>query len=204
LSALSWTTASEESGLGSDALRFMKDSGVSLKDILKVFLKIGTFSFGGVYSMLTFFERELVEKRKWISHEEFIESVAIGQMTPGPPIVNTGICIGYKLRKIKGALATTIGQAFTGTVLAILLAIFYTKSKDNPLLGSIMKGVGAAVVGLLLSIIYKMANRTIKDYRTALFALSAFYALAVFKLNPIGLILAAGVLGLIVYGRRAK
>jgi chromate transporter len=177
---------------------------ISLKNIFLVFLKIGSFSFGGVYSMLTFFERELVEKRKWITHEEFIESVALGQMTPGPPIVNTGICIGYKLKKIKGALVTTVGQAFTGTVLAILLAIFYTKSKDNPLLGSVMKGVGAAVVGLLLSIIYKMAGKTIKDYKTALFALSAFFALAVLKLNPIGLILTSGILGLIVYGRRAK
>ena len=181
-----------------------KGNNITIKDIFWKFLKIGSFSFGGVYSMLTFFERELAEKHKWITHDEYIESVAIGQMTPGPPIVNTGICIGYKLRKIKGALAATVGQAFTGTVLAILLAIFYTKSKDNPLLGSIMKGVGAAVVGLLLSIIYKMASKTIKDYKTALFALSAFFALALFKLNPIGLILAAGIVGLIVYGRRAK
>ena len=181
-----------------------KSEGISLRKIFVVFLKIGSFSFGGVYSMLTFFERELVEKRKWITHEEFIESVAIGQMTPGPPIVNTGICIGYKLRKIKGALATTIGQAFTGTVLAILLAVFYTKSKDQPLLGSVMKGVGAAVVGLLLSIIYKMAKRTLTDYKTALFALFAFIALAVFKLNPIGLILAAGVSGVIIYGRGSR
>ena len=60
--------------------------------------------------MLTFFEKELVEKHKWITHEEFVESVALGQMTPGPPIINTGICIGYKLRKIKGAL----GNAGTG------------------------------------------------------------------------------------------
>lgn len=154
--------------------------------------------------MLTFFERELVEKNKWLTHDEYIESVAIGQMTPGPPIVNTGICIGYKLKKIKGALITTVGQAFTGTVLAILLAIFYLKTKDNILLGSIMKGVGAAVVGLLLSIIYKMAIKTIRDYKTALFALSAFFALAIFKLNPIGLILSAGIIGLIVYGRRPK
>jgi chromate transporter len=177
---------------------------VSLKNIFLVFLKIGTFSFGGVYSMLTFFERELVEKHKWLTHDEYIESVAIGQMTPGPPIVNTGICIGYKLKKIKGALVTTVGQAFTGTVLAILLAIFYIKTRGNVLLVSIMKGVGAAVVGLLLSIVYKMARRTIKDYKTALFALSAFFALAVFKLNPIGLILASGILGLIVYGRRTR
>jgi len=182
----------------------MKDVDISLRNIFLVFLKIGTFSFGGVYSMLTFFERELVEKHKWITHDEYIESVAIGQMTPGPPIVNTGICIGYKLKKIKGAMVTTVGQAFTGTVLAILLAIFYSKSKDNPLLGSIMKGVGAAVVGLLVSIVYKMTKKTIKDYKTALFALAAFFALAVFKLNPIGLILASGILGLIVYRRKNR
>jgi chromate transporter len=177
---------------------------ISAKDIFLVFLKIGTFSFGGVYSMLTFFERELVEKRKWLTHDEYIESVAIGQMTPGPPIVNTGICIGYKLKKIKGALATTAGQAFTGTVLAVFLAAFYLKSRNNALLISTMKGVGAAVVGLLLSVVFRMAKKTIKDYKTAVFALLAFFALAVFKLNPIGLVLASGVLGLIVYGRRAR
>ena len=177
---------------------------VSLKNIFLVFLKIGTLSFGGVYSMLAFFERELVEKNKWLTHDEYIESVAIGQMTPGPPIVNTGICIGYKLKKIKGALVTTVGQAFTGTVLAILLAVFYVKTKGNVLLISIMKGVGAAVVGLLLSIVYTLARKTIKDYKTALFAMAAFFALAVFKLNPIGLILASGILGLIVFGRETR
>ena len=181
----------------------MKEYKITVKDIFWKFLKIGSFSFGGVYSMLAFFERELVEKAEWLTHEEFVESVAIGQMTPGPPIVNTGICIGYRLKRIKGALATTAGQSFTGTLLAILLAVFYVKSKGNVLLTSIMKGVGAAVVGLLLSIIFKMSKNTIKDLKAALFALIAFFALAVFKLNPIGLILASGILGLLVYGRRA-
>ena len=177
---------------------------VSLKDIFLVFLKIGTFAFGGVYSMLTFFERELVEKRKWLTHDEYIDSVAVGQMTPGPPIVNTGICIGYNLRQLRGALVTTIGQAFTGTVLAILLAIFYIKTKGNVLIGSIMKGIGAAVVGLLLSIVYKMAKNTVRDYKTALFAITAFFALAIFKLNPIGLILASGILGFVVFRRTTE
>ncbi len=154
--------------------------------------------------MLTFFERELVEKHKWLTHDEYIESVAIGQMTPGPPIINTGIYIGYKLKGIKGALITTLGQAFTGTILAILMAILYIRVRGNPLLNSIMKGAGAAVVGLLLSIVYKMAIKTIKDYKTALFGLSAFFALAIFKLNPIGLILAAGIVGLIVYGKKTR
>jgi chromate transporter len=177
---------------------------VPLKNIFWVFLKIGTFAFGGVYSMLTFFERELVEKQKWLTHDEFIESVAIGQMTPGPPIVNTGICIGYNLKRLKGALVTTLGQAFTGTALAILLAIFYIKTKGNVLIGSIMKGIGAAVVGLLLSIVYKMARETIKDYKTALFVITAFFALAVFKLNPIGLILVSGLTGFLVFRKKIQ
>lgn len=154
--------------------------------------------------MLAFFEKELVEKHKWITREEFIESVALGQMTPGPPIINTGICIGYKLKKIKGALITTAGQTFTGTVLAVLLAIFYIKTKGNVLIGSIMKGIGAAVVGLLLSIVYKMAKNTIRDYKAFIFALAAFFALGVLKLNPIGLILGSGLAGFIVYRKKKE
>jgi chromate transporter len=172
-----------------------------LKKIFLTFFKIGTFSFGGVYSMIAFFERELVDKRKWITHDEFLESFAIGQMTPGPPIVNTGICIGYKLRKLAGALAATVGQAFTGTVLAIMLAAFYLHMQENPHLQSVMKGVAAAVVGLLGSIIYKMAARLITDHRAAGLALAAFLALDLFHLNPIGIILAAGGLGLVLYRR---
>ncbi len=174
---------------------------VTLKKIFLVFLKIGTFSFGGVYSMVAFFERELVFKRQWISQGEFVESFAIGQMTPGPPIVNTGIAIGYKLHKLRGALAATVGQAFTGTLLAILLAAFYLHMKDTPLLQAVMKGVAAAVVGLLASFIYKMIIKLVTGYRSAALALGAFLALAVFKLNPIGILLAAGALGLVLYRR---
>ena len=176
---------------------------ITVRDIFWKFLKIGSFSFGGVYAMLAFFEREFVEKEKWLTHEEFAESVAVGQMTPGAPIVNTGICIGYRLKRLKGALATIAGQSFTGTLLAILLAVFYVKSRGNALLTSIMKGVGAAVVGLLLSIIFKMSRNTIRNLKAAFFAVAAFFALALFKLNPIGLILASGIIGLLVYGRKA-
>ena len=174
---------------------------LALKKIFLAFLKIGTFSFGGVYSMIAFFERELVDKRKWITPEEFVESFAIGQMTPGPPIVNTGICIGYKLRKLWGALAATVGQAFTGTVLAILLAAFYLHMKDNPLLQAVMKGVAAAVVGLLASIVYKMFIKLVTEYRSAALAVAAFLALDIFKFNPIAILLAAGALGLVLFWR---
>ncbi len=173
-------------------------------DVFLVFLKIGTFAFGGVYSMLAFFEKELVRKRKWITHEEYLESIAIGQITPGAPIVNTGICIGYRLRKIKGALASTSGQIFTGTFTAILLAAFYMSLKEHPVFSSVMKGIGAAVVGLLLSIVFSMSKNTLRDYRTFLFASVAFILLAMIKLSPIAIILLAGLAGFLTFrGKRA-
>ena len=86
-------------------------------------------------------------------------------------------------------------------MLAILLAAFYLHMKDNLLLQSVMKGVAAAVVGLLASFIYKMLMKLVTDYRSAVLAVGAFLALDIFKINPIGILLAAGALGLVLYWR---
>ena len=171
----------------------------SIKSIFLVFLKIGTIAFGGVYSMLAFFERELVKKKKWLSHDEFAESVAIGQLTPGPPIINTGIFIGYTLRKLKGALATVVGQVLPAFIMVLIIAYFYIKYKDLSAIHSILKGVGAAVVGMLASVVYAMGKKFLKDYKSISFAIVMFVCLGVFKLNPIFLIIAAALGGLIVY-----
>ena len=171
----------------------------SVVRIFLVFLKIGTFAFGGVYSMLAFFEKELVAKRRWITHDDYLESVAIGQITPGAPIVNTGICIGYRLRRMRGALASTAGQIFTGTFVAILLSLSYMQLREHSILRPVMKGIGAAVVGLLLSIILSMSRKTLKDYKTVIIAAAAFFLLALIKLNPIAIILTAGVAGYVIF-----
>src|SRR5512135_1247857 len=133
------------------------------RKIFLVFLKMGAFAFGGVYSMLSFFQREIVDRHRWLSQEEFTEGVAIGQMTPGPPIVNTGIFVGYRLRGPKGALVATLGQVFPGLLLVLLLGYLYLKYKEAPLFGSVLKGVGAAVVGLLASIVHKMGMQIFRE-----------------------------------------
>ena len=163
---------------------------------------MGAFAFGGVYSMLSLFQRELVDKRKWLSQEEFTEGVAIGQMTPGPPIINTGIYVGYRLRGPKGALAATAGQVLPGFILVLVLGYIYMEYKTVPVLGTVLKGVGAAVVGLLLSVVYKMGRQLIRGYTTAVFALAGFVMLHLLGANPIALIALAGAAGYVVYGRR--
>ena len=165
---------------------------------------MGAFAFGGVYSMLTFFQRELVDKRKWLTLEEFTEGVAIGQMTPGPPIINTGIFVGYRLRGPKGALVATLGQVFPGLILVLVLGYVYLKYKEVPMFGSVLKGVGAAVVGLLVSIILKMGRQILKGAAPFLFALAAFAALHFLKANPIALIAGAGIAGYAWHGRAGR
>jgi chromate transporter len=172
---------------------------VSVKDILKVFLKIGTFAFGGVYSMLAFFERELVTRKKWLTHEEFAESVVMGQLTPGPPIVNTGIFIGYALNKIKGAIATVVGLVLPSFILVLVLSFLYIKYQEIAMLKAVLKGIGSAVVGLIASVVYSMSGKLLKEYKGIIIAGVAFLCLAVFKLNPIGLIVAAGIAGLLMF-----
>ncbi len=183
----------------SEELTTMGSADPSVKNILKVFLKIGTFAFGGVYSMLAFFERELVTRKKWLTHDEFAESVVMGQLTPGAPIVNTGLFIGYMLKKLKGALATVVGQVLPSFILVLVLAFLYVKYQEIALLKAVLKGIGAAVVGLISSVVYSMSRKLLKDYKSALIAAAAFLCLAVFKLNPIGLIVAAAVAGLLMF-----
>ncbi len=174
----------------------------TVKDIFFVFLKIGTIAFGGVYSMLAFFERELVTKRKWLSHDRFAESVAIGQLTPGPPVINTGIFIGYTLKKLKGALATVAGQVLPSFVMMLAIAYFYVRYKDITTIHSVLKGVGAAVVGMIASVVYGMGRKFLKDSTSISFAIATFICLAVFRLNPVFLIVAAALSGLLIYSKR--
>jgi len=162
---------------------------------------MGAFAFGGVYSMLSFFQRELVDRKKWIAQDEFTEGVAIGQMTPGPPIINTGIFMGYRLRKMKGALAATAGQALPGFILVLVLAYVYTEFKHIPMVGKVLKGVGAAVVGLLVSVVYRMGRQVIRGWAPAAFAVAGFVLLHFLKVNAIALIALAGLSGYLFYGR---
>lgn len=170
-----------------------------LKDIFFVFLKIGTFAFGGVYSMLAFFQREVVTKRRWLTEDEFSEGVAVGQITPGPPIVNTGIYIGYRLRGLKGAAVTVIALVLPGFLIILGLGWLYLHYGNTASFRPVLKGLGASVVGLLLSVVFRMGKQLLKNAASVIFALSAFVLLLFFKVNPILLILAAGLAGRLIF-----
>jgi len=171
-------------------------------EIFLVFLKIGALAFGGVYSMLSFFERELVDRRGWLDHDGFVEAVSIGQMTPGPPIVNTGVFIGYTLNGVRGALAATAGILVPGFIIVIGLGYIYIGYGGVPVVSSVLKGVAAGVVGLLLSVVLRLLRGVVRSGLDMAVALAAFLLLAMAGANPIALIVCFGVFGYLAYGRK--
>lgn len=171
----------------------------SAREIFLVFLRIGATAFGGAYSILIFFEKELVKKRLWLSREDLADGIAIGQITPGAPAINTGIFIGYKLNKLSGAIAAVAGLAIPGLIIIIILAYTYIEYHDLKIMRAALKGVSAAVAGLILSVALGMGKASIKNYRDLALGVLAFAGILLFKLNPIILIVLSGSIGVLIY-----
>lgn len=171
----------------------------SLREIFLVFLRIGATAFGGAYSILVFFEKELVEKRLWLSREDLADGIALGQITPGAPAINTGIFIGYKLKKISGAIAAAAGLVIPGFIIIIILAYSYIQYHDLKIIRAALKAVSASVAGLILSVALGMGKTSITSYKDLALGVSAFACILLFKINPIILIVLSGAIGILIY-----
>ena len=130
----------------------------SLFDIFWSFLKIGAFTFGGGYAMIPLIEAEMIQKRGWLTREEFINQLTLAQSIPGPIALNTAVFVGYKTRGVKGALAALVGVVIPSFVIILLIALYFTDFKDNPTIAAAFKGMRPAVVALIAAPIVNMAR----------------------------------------------
>jgi chromate transporter len=152
--------------------------------------------------MLSFFEKELVERRRWLTSDELAEGLVIAQMTPGPPIVNLGVFVGYRLRGVRGAFAATAGQVFPGFLIVLLVGVAYARVSASPALRGALGGIAAAVVGLLGSVVLRMGRRVVDGARAGVIAVASFALLAFAHANPIALIASSGLAGYLLFGAR--
>lgn len=175
----------------------MDKSQWTLTDAFSTFFKIGLFTVGGGYAMIPLIEKEVVEQRKWIEHDEFIDLVAVAQSAPGVFAVNISIFIGYKKAGVKGSLSCAIGNVLPSILIILLIALFFRHFKTNEIVENVFKGIRPAVVALILVPTFNMA-RTAKIGWTniwiPLLTIAAIWALGV---SPI-YVIAVGILGGIV------
>lgn len=170
--------------------------------IFLVFSKIGALSFGGPYAILAYIEREVVLERAWLPADEFAKAVGIGTLTPGPIAYSAAVYVGYRLRRLRGALAAGVGLTWPAFVLAVLLAIAYQRFAGLPAVLPALKGFEAAVIGLLLAILWRMLKPVARN-PWAVAIIAASFAALILHVNPGIVILAAAGAGILL-GERLK
>lgn len=182
----------------------MKNKLKEFLELYLAFVKIGAFTFGGGLAMMPIMQRELIEKRGWITEEELIDYFAIGQSTPGIIAVNVSTFVGYKRLGVLGGIIGTIGVVTPSWVIIMLLAGAISSVDKYPLAQKALKGINVAVAALLTSVIVKFSKKTIKNIWNALFMLLAFALIYFLKVQSVWIILAALVIGCLLTLYRQK
>lgn len=162
------------------------------------FFKVGIMTFGGGYAMLPMLERELVDKKKYVTMDEIMDYYAVGQCTPGVIAVNVATFIGYKRKGIIGGISATLGVVFPSVIIITLLASVLQMVAGHPIVEHAFAGISVAVCALIVQAIFKLSKSGIKDTLTGVIAAVAFILSFVFKLSPIIIIVGSGVIGVIV------
>jgi chromate transporter len=165
----------------------------SLIDLIKYFLRLGAIGFGGPVALISYMHRDLVERKKWISEDDYKEGLALAQLAPGPLAAQLGIYIGYVDYKIIGATLAGIAFILPSFLIVVALGFLYVLYGGLQWMQAIFYGVGAAVIGIIAVGGYKLTKKTIgKDWLLWII----FIVLAVFTFltenENIWLILGAG------------
>ncbi len=180
----------------------MKENKVSLLDLFGVFAKIGGLTIGGGLAMIAVIERELVQKRKWITDEELLDMIAVAESTPGVIAVNSATFVGFKLRGFLGALLATIGVVAPSFVVISLIALVFEWFLGFELVTWAFKGANAAVAILILNAGLKLLKKCEKSaYTYLMLALSIILGLLfiIFNVSTIIIIIIGLVVGIVYY-----
>jgi chromate transporter len=163
---------------------------VGLYDLFFQFLLIGAVSFGG--GIIAYERILLIEKKRWLTADEFMGYLAISQTMPGLNSVNLAVLAGDHLRGALGAFVATIGLILPGSLFVLIIGVAYTTNTDHPLANLILSGVAAAACGLLAAITYRIGDDHWKHLKSLFIVVPTFILMSFVKLSlPIVLLIMA-------------
>ncbi|WP_094550560.1 chromate transporter [Petroclostridium xylanilyticum] len=186
--------------------------------LLVTFIKIGLFSFGGGYGMIPLIQKE-IEMNGWLSPSEFVDIIAISEMTPGPIAVNSATFVGYKTAGFLGGMAATIGVAIPSLALILIVSNYFFKFQKHPLNTLIFYGIRPVIVGLIVTAAIFVSETAIfkREFSVEVFSSMinspfqvinigsivilalTLVALTKFKLHPILTIVGSGLMGIVLF-----
>jgi chromate transporter len=174
-----------------------------LFQLFLVFAKIGAFTLGGGYAMVPIIQSEVVDKKKWIDKDEFIDILAVSQSTPGALAVNMSTFIGYKLKGITGAALATLGCVLPSFLSIILIALFFTAIMGEKIVQQAFMGIRPAVAALITFSVYKIGKSSKIKLWWYTITVLAFLSNLFLKQDPILIIISSGLIGFL-FGRGKK
>ena len=166
----------------------------------RTFFKIGIFTIGGGYAMIPLIEEEVVNKKQWVSKDEMLDLIAVAQSCPGVFAINIATFIGYKLNKVRGAIATTLGTALPSFLIILAIAIFFKQFEDNRIVAAIFRGIRPAVVALIAVPTFRLGQRAKLNKFTIWIPIACALAIWALGISPIFIIIIAALAGYL-YGK---
>ena len=175
-----------------------------LIELFFTFAKIGMFTFGGGYAMISLIENTCVENKKWITHDEMMTLTVIAESTPGPIAINCATYVGYKKGKLPGAIVATLGMVLPSFVIIYFISKFLNQFLEITWVANAFKGIKIAVGILIVDAAIKMLKKMKKaSMQIAMvgFAVVSMVLINVFALNisSMVLMLVAALIGMIVF-----
>ena len=162
------------------------------------FFKIGAFTLGGGYAMLSMVEKAVVDQKKWIPNDEFWDMIAVVQSLPGVFAVNTALYVGHRVAGRSGAFAAMLGAIIPSITIILLLATVFREDRDQPVVERIFKGIRPCVVALILAPSLRMIKSAKVTWKTAIIPIATVFLIWWCKISPAYVILAA-IAGSLIY-----
>ena len=173
----------------------LASAAVDLKLLFLIFLKIGSVLYGSGYVLLAFLRNDFVVRLGWLTDQQLLDAVAIGQFTPGP-VFTTATFIGYVLGGVWGAMLATVGIFLPSFIFVAAVNPLIPRLRQSPALGAVLDGVNAAALGLMAAVTLALGRAALVDGVTVLLALAAAVLLVRYKVNSTWLVLGGGAFAL--------
>ena len=175
-----------------------------LWSLFLTFFRIGAFTFGGGYAMISVIENICVEKKHWITHEDLVNVTVIAESTPGPVAINCATFVGYKQKGIWGSIAATLGVVLPSFIIIWIISMFLDRFLEIAWVASAFRGIRVAVGLLILDVGIRMAKKMPKEpiriiLLVAALVLTVLISLFSWKISTITLLLAAAAISVAVF-----
>jgi chromate transporter len=170
----------------------------SVFDLFWSFVKVGSFSFGGAYSLIPLIEKEVVENHHWLSRDEFIKVLGMVEIFPGAISIKFATYTGYKTAGIAGAVAANLGNILTPAVLILMFTYIYSIYEKNILVTKAFNGIKYAVIGMIAAIMYQYAVKNGGTWQEYLLLAVGAGLVLFFKLHPAYVVVIAAIIGMIL------